>query len=199
MAGLSLIFWFGTGYFFFVHSRLGNQEPVLMLFSTMTAYWLYRSLETNKVSHYMTTFLLALTVPLIKTSGVFIYGVIGGCLLYKALTDRKSVNWKGVLVGAVTSGAVLLLAYLFWFRPNWTYLVYLYNQEVAAKRTANVLESATDVAVYAVKLAPFITVLCAGSVLRLVADISHMTCSRDHRGTVNLLSVILLPLTVPAS
>jgi 4-amino-4-deoxy-L-arabinose transferase-like glycosyltransferase len=168
LAGLLLMLWFGVGFLFFVSSRLGNQDPVLMLFSTMTAYWLYQSLETNRVSHYVATFLLALTVPFIKTSGVFIYGMIGGCLLYKALTDRKSVVWSKVLFGVVSSGVVLLLAYLFWFRPNWNYLVFLFDKEVVAKRAPSVLVSAKHLVSTTFAFAPFVAALSVASVLRFV-------------------------------
>ncbi|MGD1020853.1 MAG: glycosyltransferase family 39 protein [Verrucomicrobiia bacterium] len=168
LAALLLMFWMGVSFFSFCHSRYGIQDPVMMFFSALTVYWFYRALETNRAGHYVVAFLSALAVPLTKTSGVFIYGMIGCCLLYKALTDRKAVNWKGVGVGAAASGVAFLLVVLFWFRPHWDEFVFLWGKEVAAKETPRVLDSIRRLIYTTVDLAPFITALCVAFVIRFL-------------------------------
>ncbi len=166
LGALLLMFWIGVSFFTFCHSRYGINDPVVMFFSALTVYWFYRALETNRAVHYVVAFLSALAVPLTKTSGVFIYGMIGGCLLYKAFADRKAVNWKGVAAGVAASGSVLLLVFLFWFRPHWDELVFLFNKEVAARPTPNVLASINRLILNTVDLAPFVTAMGAAFVIR---------------------------------
>ncbi|MGD0061330.1 MAG: glycosyltransferase family 39 protein [Verrucomicrobiia bacterium] len=168
LAALLLMFWIGASFFTFCHSRYGIHEPVLMFFSALTVYWFYRALETNRAVHYVIAFLSALTVPLTKTSGVFIYGMIGCCLLYKTLADRKAVNWKGAMVGAAVSGAVLTLVVFFWFLPHWDEFVFLYNQEVVAKQSPQVLAAMKRLVFATMNLAPLIAPLCVAFVIRFL-------------------------------
>ncbi len=167
LAGLLLVYWFGISYFMFVNSRMGVRDPVLMLFSTLTAYALYRSLETNHTWQYIAVFLLALACPLVKTSGVFIYSMVGGVLLYKALTDRPGVNWKGVFIGLATSLVVLLLIYLFWFRPHWIYLMAVYNNEVAPRHAESLAASAQRLLFTTLDISPLIAALFVVALTRL--------------------------------
>lgn len=167
LAGLLLVFWVGVSFFAYSHSRCGIQDPVLMFFSALTAYWFCEALETNKSRHYVFAFLSALAVPLTKTSGVFIYGMIGGCLLYKWIFAPTTVNWKGVVTGLVASGMVLLLVFLFWFLPHWDYLVFFYKQEVVSKQTQAIMPSIKRLIFATVDLAPFITLLCLAAVFRI--------------------------------
>jgi uncharacterized protein YggT (Ycf19 family) len=168
LTALLLMFWVGVSFFTFCHSRYGIHEPVLMFLSALTIYWFYRALETNRPVHYVVAFLSALTVPLTKTSGVFIYGVFGCCLLYKMLVDRKAVNWKGVMVGVAVSIVVLTLVVLFWFLPHRAEFAFVYNQEVAAKLTGQLFAPLKALISAMVDLAPLVTALCVAFVIRFL-------------------------------
>ena len=127
----------------------------------------YRSLETNHTWQYIAVFLLALACPLVNTSGVFIYSMVGGVLLYKALTDRPGVNWKGVFIGLATSLVVLLLIYLFWFRPHWIYLMAVYNNEVAQRHAESLAASAQRLLFTTLDISPLIAALFVVALTRL--------------------------------
>jgi 4-amino-4-deoxy-L-arabinose transferase-like glycosyltransferase len=186
LAALLLMFWIGVSFFTFCHSRYGTHEPVVMFFSALTVYWFYRALETNTTIHYVVAFLSALTLPLTKTPGLFIYGMIGCCLLYKMLTDREAVNWKGVMAGVIASGAVFILVVLFWFLPHWDEFVFLFNREAAAKLTLQVLQPIEGLMSHTLHLAPFITVLCLVFLVRFLFCLVRKPRQQDN------LDVILL-------
>lgn len=169
LAANLVMFYVGVSYFFFTHSRLGIHEPVLVFFVALTLYMLYQAFESRRTSLYVWAFVCAFTVPLIKTSGVFVYGVLGICLLYKLIFDRENVNLKGVIAGVVISVALWFLLWLFWFRPHWDDFTWQWAMHINPA-TPSFLGSIQQLAFRLLFMAPFLFLMCAVRGVVLVND-----------------------------
>jgi hypothetical protein len=127
-----------VSFFVYTTSRLGNQDSVLLLASTVSLYYLNEALATQKTRHYICACLAAAAAPLVKTSAAYVPLAVGAVLLYKFLFDRTSVRWRGVAAGISASILCLAAATAIWFWPHRDYLAFIWCAEIVSRGSHNI-------------------------------------------------------------
>ncbi|MBI5211687.1 MAG: glycosyltransferase family 39 protein [Elusimicrobia bacterium] len=168
LAAVAALSYWGASYFYYSHSRLGIQDPILVLFAGLTVFFGHRALVDGRTSDYAWAFVSALAALLTKASGVFAPGALGLALSYKAFVRRDKVPWRNVGAAAAVAAGCGLAVCALWFRPHWDEARMYYLWEVASRKTPDIARSLQGVARAILTLAPVCGLLCASALVRLV-------------------------------
>jgi 4-amino-4-deoxy-L-arabinose transferase-like glycosyltransferase len=185
LSALLLMFYAGVSYYYFSHARMGTHEAMVMFFSAITLAFLYYAFETRRAIYYLLSFLSMLCVPMIKTSGVFIFGTVGFCILYKAIFDRDSLNSRAILYSTLVCMIIVTMVTALWLYPHFAEVSEFYVREVIAKKSVNLFGSAKSTLQLIYSVDPFLLIM---GVLGFIGFVFNLL--KNHKET-NSLEIIL--------
>ena len=178
LAAILLMVCTALSFYDFSHARIGNHEPLLQLCMASGLLLLHRGIETRRVGFYLAAVPFIVSAPLIKTSGVFVFGAAGLTVGYTALFRRGKLRRAGV-VSATVAGVVLAAAVvLLWFRPNADEVCAFYSREVLSKRTPSTAASLGLLLRLAWRVTPFS--LAAGALSAARFTVRTVRCPRRN-------------------